>query len=74
MYLNTVCKVSKYQPDSNEIHLVERIRKLDLYQGMLETLKHIYKKDEMPSQETFYQVWKHEYPHLKIPKHYHICL
>jgi hypothetical protein len=70
VFKHTVCNVSEHQPDSNEIHLVERVRKLDLYQDMLETLKHVTRR--MKCQEIFYQVWKHKYPHLKIPKNYYL--
>jgi len=80
VYLSKLADVSDQQPDSEEIHLVERMHKIDVYEAMAEgkvflilLIKFLeyatfHTPDELPHLKTFYKVWRKDYKHLKIPK------
>jgi hypothetical protein len=68
LYLELLAKASKYQPDSDEIHLIEQTNKIDVYYDMLEVWKATHQLSELPSLDLSYQVWRTQFPHLKNPK------
>lgn len=67
-HFSTYCEK---QPDSEDIHTIERWHKVDLYAEMkfdlLQSGK-VRRKQDIPSYPTFTLVWRESYKHLKIPK------
>ena len=68
-WFETFIPVCEFQPDSEEIHMLERLKKVDVYESCIHDLQQAYSPDELPGYSTFSNVWKKNYPHLKIPKH-----
>lgn len=56
--------MSEVSPSSHKILTFER---LDFYETMIEELSLLHDKNDLPSSNTFYQVWTDQFPHLKIP-------
>lgn len=67
-WLTNFCLVCEQQPDSNEVHTVERYKKIDIFDVMISEMRYSYSQSDLPSSQLFYQVWKKDFPHLKIPK------
>lgn len=65
------CHYCEKQPDSDEIHTIERWKKIELWEEMqfdlLQSRKVKFKKD-LPSYPVFTQVWRQHFKNLKIPK------
>jgi hypothetical protein len=57
LYLKLLAKVLEHQPDSNEVHLIEQTKKIDVYYDMLEMWKTTHNQEDFPSLDLFYQVW-----------------
>lgn len=68
IYLQRLADVSEQQPDTEEIHLVERTTKISVYEGMVAELSPLEDPDDIPSYPTFTRTWRQKFPHLKIPK------
>jgi hypothetical protein len=68
VWLSNFCLLCEQQPDSNEVHTVERYKKVDIYDVMISEMHYSYSKADLPSLNLFYQVWKKNFQHLKIPK------
>ena len=67
-WLDDFCLVCEQQPDSDEVHTVERYKKIDIYDAMISEMRFSYSANNLPSSQLFYQVWKKSFKHLKIPK------
>lgn len=61
-------KVCEQQPDSNDVHTFERLRKIDLYEECIDSLSQLYAASDLPSMTTFLRVWRKDFPFLKIPR------
>lgn len=68
LYLTRLAHVSEHQPDSEEIHLVERTTKQEIYEGMVAELQPLEDPTDIPSYQTFTLVWRKNFSHLKIPR------
>ena len=68
VWLSNFCLLCEQQSDSNEVHTVERYKKVDIYDVMISEMHYSYSKADLPSLNLFYQVWKKNFQHLKIPQ------
>lgn len=80
VFLSKLENVSEHQPDTEEVHLVERLNKIDVYEAMVAgifftkfiltftELSAFHTPEEMPTLKTFYKVWRRDHSHLKSPK------
>jgi hypothetical protein len=68
LFLERLAQVSEHQPDSEEIHLVERTTKIAMHEAMVAELGLVEDPEDIPSYPTFTRTWRKHFPHLKIPK------
>ena len=54
-------------PHTTDVYLPMQCEKIALYEVMIEELGALYGPESLPEPNTFYQVWQHSFPHLKIP-------
>ena len=67
-WLTNFCLVCEQQPDSDDVHTVERYKKIDIYDVMISEMRYSYNDKDLPGSTLFYQVWLKSFKHLKIPK------
>lgn len=68
-FLSNFIKYCEHQPDSNEVHTMQSIRKIEIFYDFQKSLEPTHEKNQIPSSTTFYRVWRKNFSHLKIPNH-----
>jgi hypothetical protein len=68
LYLHRLEHVSEHQPDSEEVHLIERTTKTIVFEAFQAELAPLELPEDIASYPTFTRTWKKHFPHLKIPR------